>query len=97
MGITTEAGSCVTASVKSNSSGFSSYVSLLKFLRTFFGNVTTFEDAISTEIPHRNVNASPGVNLGSGRIGVGCWARTIWARKNKKAKADQGEGRSLSL
>src|SRR5260370_10068757 len=59
MGITTEAGSCVTASVKSNSSGFSSYVSLLKFLRTFFENVTLFQDAILTEIPHRNVECVP--------------------------------------
>ena len=55
MGITTEAGSCVTASVKSNSSGFSSYVSLLKFVRTFFGNVTSSEDAISTEILNRDL------------------------------------------
>ena len=55
MGITTEAGWCVMASVKSNSSGFSSYVPLLEFLRTIFVNVTIFDDAISTEILNRDL------------------------------------------
>jgi hypothetical protein len=64
-----------TASVKSNSSGFSSYVSLLKFLSTFFGNVTIFQDAILTEIPHRNVECVPHRQL---RI-KNDWRSILWA------------------
>jgi hypothetical protein len=32
-------------------------------------------------------NALPGVSVGSGTIGVGCWPKTTWAIKNKKTKA----------
>jgi len=37
-------------------------------------------------------NASPGVSFGSGTIVVGCWARTLWARNNKKAKLSESIG-----
>ena len=92
MRITTEAGSCVTASVKSNSSGFSSYVSLLKFVRTFFGNVTTYEYAILTEIPRRNVECVSRRQL---RIGND-W-RGLLGEDYLGEKEQEGEGRSLSL
>jgi hypothetical protein len=49
-----------------------------------------------TDILHRNVECIPGVRFESGRIGVGCWARTTWAKTSKNATARMNIGESLT-